>query len=494
MKDFLANLKTDFSLKFFIFFLLFSAVMWVLIPTSYYEALHYDPAETLMWGSTFNLGNAKHPPMAGYMLYHFCSFFGFQSFSVFLLSQIVVTIGFIYIYKLARCFFERPASVMATLLITFYFLYNYETPKFNANVPHILFVPMMCYYFYKGVTENKLYQWLLLAFSAACAFLTKYYAGVFFLSFLIYMFWDKNARKCFASYKPYLAGIFFFALLSPHLYHLWNSDFMALNYIAEGKERQYGYFTQLGVVLVSILVPLICMSIPALASAKFQKKDFSLKQLNVQNPEAAKYAGVLLAGQIGVLLLLCLTNQRVESMWTFQMFLPAGILIMSFYPEKPDLRTMKFFATLAICFAILVMLVDLIHSNFDSSYRRHIKMEELRRTAEEYYFEATGKKEIPFITGDVWHSSILQYSFKYQVPASPDHDRILLGIHDSTIREKGAIIITTAPLDTEKRIQERFGQKPEWDTRLIPYKARFGKQKEHGVCFGIIKPSEPVKK
>ena len=491
MKDFISGIKNDFSLKFFVLFLLFSAVMWVLIPTSYYEALHYDPAETLMWGSTFNLGNAKHPPMAGYMLYNFCAPFQFQSFSIFLLSQLVVTLGFIFVYKLARCFYDRPKSVMATLLITFYFLYNYETPKFNANVPHILFVPMMCYYFYKGVSENKLYQWLLLAFSAACAFLTKYYAGVFFLSFLVYMLWDKNARKCFASYKPYLAGLLFFALIAPHLYHLWNSDFMALNYIAEGKERQYGYFTQLGAVLVAILTPLICMSIPAFAVSKYQNRENTWKHWKIQNPEAAKYAGVLIGGQIAVLLLLSLVNQRVETMWTFQMFLPAGILIMAFYPEELNQKTMKFFAVLTFSFAILVMAVDLVHSNFDSSYRRHIKMTDLRRIAEDYYQEQTGSREIPFITGDVWHTSILQYAFKYDVAASPDHDGVLLGIHRDKIRKNGALIITTGPLASEKRLLERYGQKPEWTIRTIPYKARFGEQKEHGVSFGILTPAEP---
>ena len=77
MKNFLNWHEKSYSQKFLILFLAFSALMWTLIPTSYYQSLHLDPAETLMWGSTFNFGNAKHPPMSGYMLYLFCSIFNF---------------------------------------------------------------------------------------------------------------------------------------------------------------------------------------------------------------------------------------------------------------------------------------------------------------------------------------------------------------------------------------------------------------------------------
>lgn len=488
MRNVFCEIKKDFSLKFFFYFLLFSGIMWVLIPTSYYEALHYDPAETLMWGSTFNLGNAKHPPMAGYMLYWFCSLFRFHNFSVFLLSQIVVTIGFVYIYRLSRCFFERPQSVMATLIITFYFLYNYETPKFNANVPHILFVPMMCYYFYKGITENKLNQWLLLAVSGACAFLTKYYAGIFFLSFLAYMVYDKNTRLLFKSCKPYLAGGLFFLLITPHLYHLWQTDFSSFEYIAEGKIKQYSYFFQIFAILFSIAAPILCMSAAAVLTYCLTHKKLPGKIRCFANPAAAKYAGFIMGGQAAILLLMALANQRLEMMWTFQLFLPAGILIMSVYPAEVDRKTIINFAVLVFAFASVVMIVDLLHSNFSSSFRRHLNPDELRRTAEKYYYEQTGKREIPFITGDVWHTSILQKAYHYQVKAAPAHDKILLDTHRDIIRRHGALVISARNEESAGYLKKNIGQSPDWTFVLFPYKAKYGKMKKHDFYFGIIKP------
>lgn len=489
MKNILNEIKKDTSLKLFASFLIFSAVMWVLIPASYYESLHYDPAETLMWGSTFNLGNAKHPPMAGYMLYCFCSLFKFQSFSIFLLSQIVVTAGLIYIYKLARCFFDRPRSVMAALLITFYFLYNYETPKFNANVPHILFIPMMCYYFYKGTTENKLWQWLLLSISCACAVLTKYYAGVVLLAFLIYVFSDKDARKTLRTVNPYLAGIFFFLLMSPHLFHLWKTGFLSLSYVSSGKEKQYGYFVQIGAMLGSMLIPFLCMTAAAYVTSGIDRKKWGWRFPVLKNPAAAKYAGCIIGTQAALIMILAFANQRLETMWTYQMFFLAGILIMAFYPDHADQKTIRIFAILVFLFAFTVMAVDLVYSNTSSSFRRHIEKERFKLAAQNYYERETGSREIPFITGEVWHCAILQNVFGYRIKAAPDHDRILLGLHQEKLREKGALIITSERVESERYIREYFGQTPKWKLVEIPYKARFGREKIHRFYFGIVNPA-----
>ena len=66
--------QQSFLQKFFVLFLLLSGIMWVLVPASYAVSLPVDPPETLMWGNSFNWGNAKHPPMSGYMLFYFWHF------------------------------------------------------------------------------------------------------------------------------------------------------------------------------------------------------------------------------------------------------------------------------------------------------------------------------------------------------------------------------------------------------------------------------------
>lgn len=479
-----ANLT--YSQKFFTLFLIFSALMWTLIPTSYYQSLHLDPAETLMWGSTFNLGNAKHPPMSGYMLYYFCSLFNFSNFSIFLASQICVTFGFIYVYKLARCFYDRDRSVMACLLITFYFIYNYETPKFNANIPHMLFIPMMCYYFYRGVTANKLHHWVLLAVSGACAILSKYYAGIVFVPFLAYMLCDKNARRVIASYKPYVAGGVFLLLLAPHLYHLYKTEFLVFDYISHGGVKQYGYFSQIFVMAGAIIAPLLCMSLAAVLTYILSEKRIPFKSFRIANWSAFKYSAFVIGGQAVIILLMACANQRMETMWTFPMYFCAGILICSFYPAESSEKTIRNFAVLAVIFAVIIMSIDLIYSNTKSSFRRHLPKGNVRHAAEKFYFQELGTSKIPFIIGDIWHASMLQNTYKYKIKACPDMDPILISLHKDIIKNHGALIITPHPKGAEENIKKHFGYTPIWHKHEFPYQAKFGKKKMHKIYFAIL--------
>ena len=480
--------QKSFLQKFFFLFLLLSAVMWVIIPSTYHSTLHFDPAETLMWGSTFNLGSAKHPPMSGYMLYHFCKLFNFHNSAIFLLSQLCVTIGFIYIYKLARCFFDRDHSVMAVLLITFYFFYNYETPKFNANIPHVLFIPMMLYYFYRGCQADKWHHWIGLALSGAAAFSSKYSAGVLAVSFLIYLIVDKNARKVLFSIKPYLAAVIFAAVMFPHMMHLVKTDFLVFNYINHGKAVKYSYPVQLVVLIGALLVPLLCMSLAALATYWLGNRKISIPELKISNPAAAKYAGCIIGGQAAFLLFMGICGHRLLTIWTFPLFLPAGILIMSFYPLPANEHSKKIFAVLAAVFGALLLLIPLIYYNVSTKYRYHISKADLRQAAEFFCLEETGSKDIPFITGEIWHASMLQNTFSYRVKACPDSDPILLGLHRDKIESDGALVINGSP----ENLRKFFAIEIKMHKRNIEYRSRFGKKKIHTCYFGMIPPGSKM--
>ncbi|MBP5183163.1 MAG: glycosyltransferase family 39 protein, partial [Lentisphaeria bacterium] len=434
-KQFWQSLR--FSERFLILFLLFSALFWVLVPALSWNALPYDPAETLMWGSTFNWGSSKHPPLAGIMLFHFCRLFSFQDFSVFLLSQICMTLGFLFLWKLARCFLDRDKSVMATLLITFYFFYNYETPKFCANTPHLLFIPMMCYFFYRGTERNLLKDWLLLAFEGACACLSKYSSSVLFLAFLLYLLLDKEARKCLRTPGPYLAGAVFFLLLSPHILHLFRTHGLVFHYISEGKTPGWGYFTQIFAMAGALLVPLACMGFAAYLSFALGRKSF-LPFRNGHAPgsvKGVKYVSILLGTQAAFLLLMGIAGNRLELIWTYPVFLPAGILILSLIPTSPDPRSMRIFAFLAVLWGVFLLVLMLVQGNFISKYRCHLDKNLLREEAEKFYREKTGRKLV-FVSGKIWESSLVQNAASYRIEAAPMADPILLSLHENVIRGK----------------------------------------------------------
>ena len=484
--------KQSFLQKFFILFLIFSGVMWVVLPTAYYSTLPFDPPETLMWGSTFNWGNAKHPPLSGWMLFHFCKLFGFQNFSIFILSQICVTIGFIYIYKLSRCFFDRDKSVIATLLITFHIFYNYITPEFNANIPHLLFLPMMIYYFYRGCSANKWHHWLLAAAAAACACLSNYSAGVIGLTFIFFLFADKNARRVLLTVKPYAAALFFILLMLPHLLHLINTDFLVFNYIQNGKTVIYNFFAQILIMTGAIVIPFLLMTLPSLIMRFSGNPTLPSGKLKVANSEACRYSGCIMWGQAAFLLLMGICGHRLRTSWTFPLYLTAGIFIISFYSSEINSRSQRTFAWLCTIFALILMLFSTGYYTFKSKFRYHIDKEELRKIAENFYREKTGR-EVPFITGDIWHASSLQNAFRYTVKSAPDSDPILLGLHWDTISRYGALVITNGAKTSSKRLSKYLKGQLQWQKMEIKYAAPFGKVKTHTFYLAAVPSGALIK-
>lgn len=481
--------KKTFLQKFFILFIFLSAILWILIPATYTNSLHFDQAETLMWGSTFNPGNAKHPPMSGYMLFNFCRLFGFPNWAILLLSQICVTIGFIYIYKLARCFFSRDNSVIATLLITFYFFYNYETPKFNANIPHLLFVPMMCYYFYRGCFADKWHHWILLAIASAGACLSKYSAGTAGVAFIIFLIADKNARKVLLSVKPYIAALLFCGLMIPHILHLIDTDFLVFNYISHGKKVKYSYFVQLLVFLAAFIAPLLCMSAAAYLSHWLGNRKFPGFKPVIHQPSALRYSLCLIGGQAAFLLFMGICGHRLLTIWTFPLYLTAGILITSFFPPETGEKVKRTFALLCAVFAAGLLLFAGIYYNCKSKFRYHLDKVELRSAAENFYREQTGK-EIKFITGGIWEAAMLQNTFGYQIKAAPSFDPILLALHTETINQHGALAITFSPELTSADIKNRFNAEVEWQKIEVGYRARFGKPQKKIFFLAVIPPAD----
>ena len=91
--------------RFFRYLLLFITVWLVLltaIPSIFYTVLPLDTVETIMWSHPFSMGNAKHPPLAAWLAGIFTVVFAHTDFAMYLLSQLLLVTGFVYMYKLGR--------------------------------------------------------------------------------------------------------------------------------------------------------------------------------------------------------------------------------------------------------------------------------------------------------------------------------------------------------------------------------------------------------
>ena len=181
-------------------------------------------------------------------------------------------------------------------------------------------------------------------------------------------------------------------------------------------------------------------------------------------------------------------GHRLLTIWTFPLFLTAGIFIMSFVKSPVSERTQKCFAALCTLFAAVMLLIPLIHYNTSSKYRYHLDKAEFRAAAEKFYHEQTGKA-IPFVIGDIWETAMLQNSLRYQVKASPCSDPILTGMHREFIARNGAIAITRSPESASQKIRQFFDVELKWHKIDLEYCARFGKKKTFTFFLAAVPPT-----
>jgi len=83
--------------KIFCIFLILHLILWTLIPTISNVNLPLDTIEALAWGSNLEWGYSKHPPFSAFAVEIFYKIFGNQDWVFYLLSQIFIIIGFLFV-------------------------------------------------------------------------------------------------------------------------------------------------------------------------------------------------------------------------------------------------------------------------------------------------------------------------------------------------------------------------------------------------------------
>lgn len=69
-----------------------------------------DSMEAVWWGKFCVWGTNKHPPLSGFPAYGIYLLFSENIKAVYILSQICITVGFCFIYKLASLLLEQRKS------------------------------------------------------------------------------------------------------------------------------------------------------------------------------------------------------------------------------------------------------------------------------------------------------------------------------------------------------------------------------------------------
>lgn len=481
--------KMNFIKKYpFQIFLSLHFLLWSFLPLLR-QSLPMDSIEAVVWGRLCDFGTNKHPPLSGWLAHFFYDIIGFeQPIAIYMLSQLCVLVGFIYIYRLAREFMSKERASMAVMLLSGVIYYGFSAIEYNVNVVSLCLWPMCAFHFYRAINENRLADWLLTGLFAGLNLFNKYTSGLMLLGMGVLMLYNKKARARLKSYQPYLCALVCFVVILPHLLWLFDHNFFSFSYfIGRGSKTDFANFP----ILKHIIYPLkffgaqILFGLGAFlvyAIAGYHQKRFDVKANQFQK-DFLYLMGLLPV--VTMTLLSFVFGIKLKSMWGFPCYYLAGVMLFVFFPYKLTTAFKK-----RMYIGVYVMLFLLFSAQalvilFNKSDKFHLKATQYGQTLENIWYKKYGNFKFMYVAGDVWWADnaalfapsqpkpLIWGDFK-QNPWLDEHD----------INDKGALLIAGS-LDEYQSMKNKlkFVSKPE--PLDIYVTNRLGKIKKKPLYYGF---------
>jgi len=469
------------AMRFLGIVLLLQLVLWTVLPDLLFSVLPLDTLEAVAWGSGFSLGNAKHPPLTGWIAGLTASATGHADWPFYLLSQICVAGGVVFIFLLAREFLGRAESVAAALTPQFILYYNVTSFEFNVNMPQLLLWPAAALFFVRAYKRDLLRDWILLGVFSGLSILCKYYSALLLAAFGVFLLASKVRRRLFLGAGPWIATASAGVVILPHAMWALTGGLALMASYVEGRMASHGevswlvrHFKGAGLILGNaVLVVLIPLGIFWLAK---RERPRIPAETESGRREGMLFAGVTISVPLLVLTAVGLSGGNVRTMWLVPVFFPLGILLASLFSAEWTAKQQKIFHIAVLVFMALTLVGVAVGNMSHSSLRKHFPAKKFTAEVSAMYLEKTGKP-LEIVIGDAWAAGMFrQYA--------PGHPQGCIRKNGSEVerlgpmlRECGGLAVSDDPEDVDFAA-EWFGTPDAPRTTMdVEYRSAFGKKR-----------------
>ncbi len=392
----------------FYIFITSHLLIWTLIPTLTNHNLPLDTIEALAWGSNLDWGFNKHPPMSAFLPEIIYFIFGPQDWAYYLLSQICILVSFFVIFKLAEDFFENKIyCFLSVLLLEGIYFYNFTTPEFNVNVCLIPFWSLSIFYLWKGITNNKILDWILLGLFAGFGFLSKYlfvYLGLAIAVLLIYLIINKKINfKCLISLIP------FFLILSPHIIWLSENEYVTITYglMRTGSEEAsiLGHLKNPFIFLlkqIGILIPFLLMIFILIKKFKIN--------INLNDDKLLFLLSINLIPILFIFLTSFTMGFKIRTMWMTPFYISFGLLFIYIFKSEINFEKMKAFTSVFLVLFFISPILYAYVSISKTDKRTDFNGKNLAIQAKNFYkTEANDLGKMEYVKGNEWIAGNISY-------------------------------------------------------------------------------------
>ena len=488
--------KSD--IKIFLIFLLIHFVLWSLLPLIR-DLLPIDAMEEIIWGGLFDFGTHKHPPLSGWLAYGFYNLLGKTDYSLYMLGQIFVIIGFVYLYKLGKIFLQNSLqAILAVMIMEGCVCYSYLSiaDGFNPNFMLYASYPMIVYYFYNCLKNDKYKDWIALGILTGLSFIAKYQTLILLIPMIVCVTYIKDYRKVFRNHKFYISVSIAFLIFLPHLIWLFQNDFFSFMYFLESQQRNHmlneGHLkcitSPLKFLFNQFILSIGCFVIFAFA---YFKSNSSKNIVFNKNADKGTASFLLIMG-IGPLLTQAfpglVTGDLIDSTWGYSLQYMYGLMLFYFIPLQITDDLKKFIIKMVYFVMFIIFLVLLILFTVEKNFRSKYPALEISNRLKTIYEQETGKP-LKYLDGLIEYiMPVTIYDETHPVSILKTYGHKNPWINEEDVNKSGVMIVSRYENDIKSYAEKYNVPIENLEIKNIPYKIKnkFGSEREYDMFYLII--------
>jgi len=298
-------------------------ILFLILRVSIGNALERDEAEQFLLNSVLNFGYSTQPPLYTWIQSIFFKLFNDPILALSILKNLLLFGIYLLTYKITL-YLSKNKSIAAiatsSLLLIPSFSWEYQRDLTHSVL--VTFFSMLLLFLIINLRDKgtKTIDYIQLGIVSSLGILSKYNFSLLILTIFILSFFDTKTKEVIFNKKIFIALFVSIAILSPHLYWIFNH----LNTATTGtlnKMQISDNFNILKSLKVLFMALLELLAPYLILFAIFFKKDIKISKTNFFK----KYFFILIILLVSIVVLLKM--QYFKSRWIAPMFLPITIFM-----------------------------------------------------------------------------------------------------------------------------------------------------------------------
>ena len=318
-------IRADNAVVRFWIFALGQFFIWIVVPSIVFRNLPLDVVEGLGWGHGWPSGTYKHPPLQAWILELAAIIGGRHDSAIYAAGAGSLLLTYWALWRFGRMVVAPPVALVGVMALASCFYFATTIPEFNPNVVQMPLYVLCGWLFWRGVQNDRLYDWLLFGFCAGLGMLGKYSFAFMLLSIGGFILIDAKARAALRRPGPYLALIVGVAVFAPHFAWMVQHNWLPLHYAQSRTHYADGIVMALAQAAKFFLGQMLAIFPVLLVLWLARTRSGSGVQL-AKDASLRRYLTFLAWGPVALIVLLsAVTGAQMRDMWGMGLWVFIGL-------------------------------------------------------------------------------------------------------------------------------------------------------------------------